>query len=234
MAEGIQVFKEALFSSVPIEAIFFTESGERELLGFADVIEQRCQQVFRVSDEVIMYLTDTVNPQGILMVLPFLHQEDLSAVEERGGPLVFLDQVRDPGNMGTLMRVADAAGVKALLVSERSADIYNPKVVRASAGSLVHLPLFIEMDLKTVADRLRKKGYTIVATATQGDLTFWDYEWSSNTMVIMGNEAWGIPEEDLELADVKVSIPIFGRAESLNVAAAAALILYEIRRKNPV
>ncbi len=201
---------------------------------YADVIEHRCQQVFRVSEEVIMYLTDTVNPQGMVMVLPFLHQEDLSAIEERGGPLVFLDQVRDPGNMGTLMRVADAAGVKALLVSEHSADIYNPKVVRASAGSLIHLPVFIGLNLQTVAERLKKKGYTMVATAIQGDVSFWDYEWSSSTMVIMGNEAWGIPEDDLGLADVKVNIPIFGSAESLNVAAAAALILYEIRRRNPI
>lgn len=201
------------------------------MLPYADLIEKGCRKAFRVSDEVISYLTDTVNPQGMIAVFPFVHEEDLSLVEDSGQPLVLLDRVRDPGNLGAMIRAADAAGMKALLVSEESADIYNPKVVRASAGSIFHLPLFIEWETREVITRLKSKGYTVVATTARGEVSFWDYPWTGNTLVMLGNEAWGIPPDDEELADARVRVPIFGKAESLNVATAATLIFYEIERR---
>jgi TrmH family RNA methyltransferase len=230
LGEGIQMLKESLASDLSIEALFLTPEGERQTSGLSDLISVRCGTVYRVSDEVMSVLSGTVTPQGIVAVLPFTHEQGTAADYCKAGPLVFLDQVRDPGNLGTMIRAADAAGMTAVIISKRSADLYNPKTVRASAGSILHLPIWIEQEPALLLGGLKDHGYSIVAADARAEESFWEYTWSDRTVIILGNEAWGIPKEDEGLVDHRVSIPIFGKAESLNVAAAAALLFYEMKR----
>ena len=231
LGEGVQMLKESLASGLPIEALFLTAEGERQAYGLSNLISARCDAVYKVSQEIMSLLSGTVTPQGIVAVLPFMHEREASALEHDGGPMVFLDQVRDPGNLGTMIRAADAAGMTAMMISKRSADLYNPKTVRASAGSILHLPVWIDQEPKVVLGGLRERGWNIVAADPRAEESFWEYAWSESTVIVLGNEAWGLPKEDEELLDHRVCIPIFGQAESLNVAAAAALLFYEMKRR---
>ncbi len=127
--------------------------------------------------------------------------------------------------------VVIGAGMSGILLSRRSADPYNPKAVRASAGSVMNIPLFTGLDPARSLGLLKNSGYRVVAAVPRAGACYWDHGWEERTVVLLGNEAWGIPDEDLRLADTEVHVPLFGKAESLNVATAAALMFYEIRRR---
>ncbi|HEY4701209.1 MAG TPA: RNA methyltransferase, partial [Streptosporangiaceae bacterium] len=144
-----------------------------------------------------------------------------------------LASVRDPGNAGTVLRAADAAGAQAVLFSDASVDPYNGKAVRASAGSLFHVPLVAGVRLEQAAGALRAVGLRILAADARGGRTLDDLspaELAAPTAWVFGNEAWGMPEAVLALADESVAVPIYGRAESLNLATAAAVCLYASAR----
>jgi TrmH family RNA methyltransferase len=140
--------------------------------------------------------------------------------------VVLLANVRDPGNAGSVIRVADAAGASGVLVSTNSVDVYNSKAVRASAGSLFHVPVACEVDIQETIAQARSLGIQVFAADGSGEPFTSGVELSKPTMWVFGNEAWGLPQEILELVDQVVSIPIYGKAESLNLATAAALCLY--------
>jgi TrmH family RNA methyltransferase len=232
MGEGIQFLREALDSNLKPEAVLMTARGLREASDLAERAESMGVQVLRVSEEIMGLLTDTVTPQGMVTIAPFVH-ETFPPQRQLSGPLAFLDQIRDPGNLGTLIRAADAAGLAGLLVGRRSADPYNPKAVRASAGSILNLPIFIGLDPADALAGLKERGYRVVAAVPRAAVGYWEHPWEEDSVVLLGNEAWGIPADDRKLADDEVCVPVFGRAESLNVAVAAALIFYEIRRRHP-
>ncbi len=232
LGEGLQFLREALRYPHLLREVVLTARALREA---GELLEEAASvgiKLLRVSEEIMALLTDTVTPQGLVTVCSLVHKE-FPSPDPCEGPLVFLDQLRDPGNVGTLIRAADASGMGGVLISKRSADPYNPKAVRASAGSLLNIPLYLGLEPREALVFLRSQGYRVVAAHPGATEVFWDHPWIEDTVIMVGNEAWGIPEEDLELADAEVSIPIFGKAESLNAAAAAALIFYEIRRRFP-
>ena len=138
-----------------------------------------------------------------------------------------LADVRDPGNAGTVIRCADAAGADLVVLAGTSVDPYNPKTVRASVGSLFHLPIAVEPDAAAAVSALRAAGLTVLATAGDGEVSLYDAPVDVPTAWLFGNEAHGLPDDLAALADHRVSIPIHGRAESLNLSTAAALCLYE-------
>jgi TrmH family RNA methyltransferase len=144
------------------------------------------------------------------------------------GLIVICAQIRDPGNAGTVIRCADAFGADAVILSTDSVEVYNPKTVRASVGSIFHLPIVTGVDLEQAIDACRAAGLQVFATDGEAgiDLTDLDAELSRPTAWVMGNEAWGLPSEHLALADNTVAVPIYGHAESLNLATAAAICLY--------
>jgi TrmH family RNA methyltransferase len=193
--------------------------------------------VHTVSGEVMAELAQTVTPQGVLAVCRFVDVplERLAA----GSPrlLVLLANVRDPGNAGTVVRTADAAGADGVIFSDASVDPYNSKCVRATAGSLFHLPVVAGSQLRQAAAALRQAGVRILAAdgsaARTLDALESDGELRRPTAWLFGNEAWGLPGELLALADEAVAVPIYGRAESLNLAAAAAVCLYASARNMP-
>jgi TrmH family RNA methyltransferase len=175
-----------------------------------------------------------VTPQGLLAVCSFVAVPLASLIAARPALLVVLANVRDPGNAGTVLRTADAAGAQGVIFADSSVDPYNSKCVRSSAGSLFHLPVTAGGALSEVAAALRGAGLRLVAADGSASRRLDDLESSGHlalpTAWLFGNEAWGLPGEALALADDAVAVPIYGRAESLNLAAAAAVCLYASAR----
>jgi TrmH family RNA methyltransferase len=156
----------------------------------------------------------------------------LDSISGGGAATVLVaNRVRDPGNLGSMVRIADAAGVGGMVICAESADLYNPKTVRSTAGSLFHIPLAVGDDITTTLRALKENGYVVFAADAHSGTSIWEAEWPRRLALVMGNEAWGIPLEETALADGLVRVPILGRAESLNVSAAAAVLLYEVERR---
>jgi TrmH family RNA methyltransferase len=183
-----------------------------------------------VTPQVLEAMADTVTPQGIIAVarqFPVSLRDIVAA-----GPrlVAVLEEVRDPGNAGTIIRAADAAGADAVVLTGRSVDLYNPKVVRASTGSIFHIPVAMAGLLVDALDALRGSGLQVLAADIKGEDLLEARRGgvlAAPTAWLFGNEARGLADEDLALADRAVAVPIYGRAESMNLATAASVCLYE-------
>jgi TrmH family RNA methyltransferase len=190
--------------------------------------------VHLVSGEVLAALAQTVTPQGMVGVAPLRDVPLPDVVAARPRLVAVLAAVRDPGNAGTVLRAADAAGADAVVFTDRSVDPYNGKCVRASAGSLFHLPFCSGVPAGEVVAALRGVGVQVLAAAGDADDDLDDLAEDGSleppTAWLFGNEAWGLPDDVRRLADRAVRVPIHGRAESLNIAAAATLCLYASAR----
>ena len=200
------------------------------------------------TDEVLAAMADTVNPQGIIAVCRFVDVA-LQEVLDAGPRLIaVLCQVRDPGNAGTVLRAADSAGADAVILTASSVDIYNPKAVRSTAGSLFHLPVVLGADVHELAAACRARGIGVLAADGYGTLNLdtlqdenarrrltgegpaSEYALEQPTAWLFGNEAQGLSEEELALADHRVAVPVYGSAESLNLGTAATVCLYASAR----
>lgn len=187
-------------------------------------------EVVEVSDRVLASLADTVSPQGVVGVAE-LPAPALDTVLADARLVVVCWQVADPGNVGTVLRSADAAGASAVVCTTGSVDPRNPKAVRASAGSLFHLPVVTDVAPAAVIDACRRHGLQVVAADAGGATAYTAVDFSRPTAVLLGNEAHGLPAQALAAADVVAAIPIHGRAESLNLAVTAGLLVYEAARQ---
>ena len=179
-----------------------------------------------VDDRALASLSDSVTPAGVVAVCHFL---DAPLASSLGGRLVAMcADVRDPGNAGTVIRTADAAGADAVVLAGSSVDAYNPKTVRASVGSLFHLPVVVEPDVEAAVAAARAAGLSVLAADGEGETSLDEAGdlLGRRTAWLFGNEAWGLRPEVAALADHRIRIPIHGRAESLNLSTAAALCLY--------
>jgi TrmH family RNA methyltransferase len=185
--------------------------------------------VHEISGELMAELAQTVTPQGLLAVCPFIDVPLAELVAASPRLVVLLANVRDPGNAGTVLRTADAAGADGVIFADASVDPYNSKCVRSSAGSLFHLPIVTAVPLAEATATLGRAGLAVLAADGSASLSLdqlGDAKLGRPTAWMFGNEAWGLPPDLLELADEAVAVPIYGRAESLNLAAAAAVCLY--------
>ena len=222
LVEGPQAVREAVRSGHVRQVLATTEAARQ----YPDLV---AGQWVRLAPGQVRDLTDTVTAPGIFAICPAL---DYSLDKVLAGParlLVICAQVRDPGNLGTVIRTADAFGADAVVATAGSVDPTNPKTVRASVGSIFHLPVVTGVELASTVTTVRAKGFTILATdATGADLNDLASSGGLDGKVawIMGNEAWGLPVADLALADQVVRIPMWGQAESLNLSTAAAVCLY--------
>ncbi len=186
--------------------------------------------VHECSDEVLAAMCDTQTPQGLLAVCRVLparlpaHLDDVLAADPR--LVCVLTHVRDPGNAGTVLRAADAAGADAVLISDSSVDVFSPKVIRSTAGSLFHLPVVVGWPAEQLLDRLGAAGLTRLAADGAGAVELPEVDLRRRHAWVFGNEAWGLPASLRERCDQVVRVPIHGRAESLNLAMAATVCLY--------
>lgn len=228
LAEGRQAVREALAYGevVALWADIALADRHEDLIALAD--EHRVP-VYGIGSRLVGELSDTVTPQGIIaqVVTPTRDLRDVIAASPR--LVLVCAQIRDPGNLGAVLRCADAFGAEAVICTRGSVEWTNPKVVRASVGSVFHLPVVTGLDLAEATGLLREAGLQVLA-ADGGGADLQDYAGSGllarPTAWVMGNEAWGLPAEDAALADAVVGVPIWGRAESLNLATAAAVCLW--------
>lgn len=230
LVEGAQGVAEALASAAPVREVFVSPASQERLDAVISAAQSRGVPVHTVTPEVMGHLTSTVTPQGVVAVTGFLDIA-LSALPEPAATVPVLVEVRDPGNAGTILRSADAAGSDAVVFTRSSVDVYNPKTVRATAGSLFHLPVARDIELAEGVEQLRQRGFAVLAAAASGEHSLYDLDLSAPTAILFGNEAHGLGPEAMALADHTVRVPIAGRAESLNLAAAATLVLFEAARQ---
>ncbi|WP_409485663.1 TrmH family RNA methyltransferase [Arsenicicoccus dermatophilus] len=236
LAEGPQAVREAVaFRPDLVREIYVTASSHERHEPVVTAARDAGLVVREVSEEVLAAMGDTQAPQGMLAVCRQLDVDLETVLAARPRLVCVLTHVRDPGNAGTVLRGADAVGADAVVVSEASVDVYNPKVVRSTVGSLFHLPVVTGLPVVEILDRLRAAGIRLVAADGHGDLSLTDpvvedrlagpHAW------VMGNEAWGMPEETRQRCDDVVRVPIHGHAESLNLAMAATVCLYASARR---
>ena len=230
--------------------VFATEAASEQYAALRKAVDDAGVPWFPANEDAIASLSGAVTPQGVVAVCRFL-DVDLgtlltsgfetlagarSSTTEKGSPtLVICADVRDPGNAGTVIRTADAAGAVGVVLAGNSVDPYNDKTVRASVGSLWHLPVAVADDPADCVRRAQEAGFVVLAADGAGDTDLFEAESSAlldqQVAWLFGNEAWGLPDDLAALADHRVSIPILGRAESLNLSTAAAVCLYASARR---
>ncbi|WP_328772814.1 TrmH family RNA methyltransferase [Streptomyces sp. NBC_00286] len=238
LAEGPQAVREAAghrggAGATLVELFATVDAAER----YADIVgEARAAgaRVHLAAEDVIADISTTVTPQGLVGVCRFLDTSFEDILETVPRLVAVLAHVRDPGNAGTVLRCADAAGADAVVLTDASVDVYNPKAVRASVGSLFHLPVAVGVPVADAVAGLKGAGVRVLAADGAGEHDL-DDELDRGTMGgptawVFGNEAWGLPEETRALTDAVVRVPIHGKAESLNLATAAAVCLYASAR----
>jgi RNA methyltransferase, TrmH family len=234
LAEGPQAVAEAFHCGAQVTDLFVTVPARTRHHDLVAAIAAAGIPVHVVSGEVMDELAQTVTPQGLLAVCGFVDVPLAEVARLEPALVALLANVRDPGNAGTVLRTADAAGAHAVVFADASVDPYNGKCVRASAGSLFHLPVVAGTRLEAAVVTLREAGLRIVAADGRAGRSLDDPEVQARlagpTAWMFGNEAWGLPPELVALADEPVAVPIYGRAESLNLAAAAAVCLYASAR----
>ena len=215
LIEGWHLLEEAQKAGAQIEQIFVTEEGLGRL-GHSD-------RVKLVSPEVLAELSDSVTPQGVVAQLSLPQQESPGQLS---GKFLVLEDVQDPGNVGTMIRTADAAGYDGVFISEKTADIYNMKVLRAMQGSHFHLPVY-RMDMGTLVEHFKSNQIPIYATTlSENSVDYKEMTIPSSFALIMGNEGQGISDFMVDQADQLIHISMPGQAESLNVAVAAGILLF--------
>ncbi|UNK72013.1 RNA methyltransferase [Microbacterium sp. H1-D42] len=231
LLEGPQAVREALrYLPEAIEELYATPTTWERYADIRDFAASVDLEVEFVTEDVLAAMADTVTPQGLIAVARQTPTavKDIFAASPR--LIAICEEVRDPGNLGTIIRAADASGADAVVLTGRTVDPYNPKVVRSTTGSLFHLPISVGGDLDDVITRAHAAGLQVVAADVKGDdllAARAEGALARPTAWLFGNEARGLEPEALELADRALRLPIFGRAESLNLATAASVCLYE-------
>ena len=236
MAEGAELIRSALDADVPVESMYVSPDGadDRGVEEVCRRAEARGVRVFPLAAGVLERVADTVTPQPVLAVLPMLEEpaagtEPWSAHD--GALVVVLVDVRDPGNAGTVLRAADASGSALVVYAGDSVDPYNPKTVRSSAGSLFHVPLAVRPDARALASELSGSGFRTLATVVRDGEDYAGLDWSTPSALFLGNESSGLPPDVAAALSGTLGIPMAGRAESLNVGVACAVVCFEAFRQ---
>lgn len=248
VVEGIKLVDEALkygdVSEIVITESLYAEIVSGDLSNNALLAEngknvikyvENSRSTIVVLDAVFNSVSETITPQGVLAVVGMpcyrlLDEDYLDKIYSKTGKikLLILEDTSDPGNLGTIMRTAEAAGVTGVIMTKGTVDIFNPKVVRSTMGSIFRLPFAYVEDLKEVIKELKKSGISFYAAHLKGEKSYKAIQYSDRSAILIGNEARGLSDEVADLADTYVIIPMQGKVESLNAAVAAALMMYEV------
>ena len=225
-AEGIKLFREA--PAELIEKLFVSESFEKNSGG---LLEGR--EYISVKDDVFARMSDTKTPQGIMTVLRQPEHELNDLFPEGRDPfIIILENVQDPGNIGTIIRTAEGAGATGVIMTRGCADIFAPKTIRSTMGSVFRVPFIYTDDISETACSLKKKGVTLYAGHLEGTMDFDRPSYTGSTALCIGNEGNGLSPELTQICDVLLKIPMEGKLESLNASAAAAILMYTVYRKH--
>ncbi len=221
LAEGKRAVSDALANGADVECVVVCDGVDFEPGGV---------KVYVLSEKLFDSLKLTVNSQGILAVMNYTLKTTDEMDFNSYSNILYLDAVTDPGNMGTILRSADALGADAVILGEGCVDIFNPKVVRSSMASILNVPVFADENYECTFERMENGGFQIIATLPRAEKLCCDADFEKKTVLVMGNEANGIRDEIIGRCNFGVKIPMLERTESLNVATATTVMLYEIMR----
>lgn len=229
--EGIRLAEEAVRSGLIVDTCFAVQRDEPRQSELLSQLASQKVSVQLTTPEVLSALGDTVQSQGIILLAqrPML---SASALLEASTTLFLgLDRVQDPGNMGTLIRTAEAAGIGGIVALGGSVDVFSPKVLRSSMGSAFRLPILANATAEQLLALRESHGLQIVAAAGEGEIDYTDYDWQQPTLLLLGNEGRGVDAALMQQCDARLRIPLLNGVESLNVAAAGAVMLFEAARQ---
>lgn len=226
VTEGVKMFLEA-----PIEMI--REVYVSESFVIQGQIAEKLKQCSwdSMSDEVFQRAADTMTPQGILCIMKQLHYNKKELLQKKNALWVLLEDLQDPGNLGTIMRTGEGAGITGVILTKGSTDIYNPKTIRATMGSIYRVPFFYTEHLAEEIAVLKDAGNHVFAAHLEGKAYYDELEYTKGAAFLIGNEGNGLRRETADLADTYLRIPMEGQLESLNAAVAAAVLMYEANRQ---
>lgn len=227
--EGIKLVEEAIQEEALIEKIVICEESTKT----AEISKNLMYEIAKydciyVTEKIFKTISQVMNPQGILAVIKKNKERPLINYNE--DIIVALDDIQDPGNLGTILRTVDSVGLKQLIVSKGTADVYNPKVVRSSMGAIFRVEVIEVENLKETIEIIRRNNYNLLVTSLQTENSVYDIDYNKKVIVI-GNEANGVSKEIQDMADQKIKIPMLGKTESLNASVATGVILYEYVRQ---
>lgn len=232
--EGTRSVEQCINANSPVKyVVYSTELLSDDGKNLLHEIEKKDYILHRISKELFKSISDTDSPQGILAVVEFIEYSLKETLKENNF-LVILDRVQDPGNMGTIIRTADAFGANAVIITGGCVDVYNPKTIRSTMGSIFQIPIVHIKDIRDALKELKNEGVSVIATSLDTDKYSYDIDFKSDCALVIGNEANGISDEVVALSDQKVKIPMIGLAESLNAGVASAVIMYEVLRQRNV
>ncbi|MDZ8183727.1 MAG: RNA methyltransferase [Nostoc sp. ChiSLP02] len=228
LLEGTHLLEEACAVNYPLETVCCTPDWQASHLSLWEKACSQCDRAEIVSKEILDAIATTVQPDGVVATAK---RSNCQTQVPFTGLVLALETVQDPGNLGTMIRTAAAAGASGLWLSGDSVDLDNPKVLRASAGQWFRLATAVSEDLKATVQQSQQAGMQVIATLPSATLTYWQVDWRKPSLILLGNEGAGLSPDLAAMADCQVKIPLSPGVESLNVAIAAALMLYEAQRQ---
>jgi len=234
--EGVRIIEEAIKEDVNIEQVFYSDYLIRNQRGeeLLAALKDGGIDAIEVDDEIIQQVADTESPQGIVAIVEQVNYSLADILTGDNKLILIVDQVQDPGNLGTIIRTADAAGVDGVITTKGTVSLYNQKTIRATMGSLFRVPIYRASDLGELKNILDDSGVRVVVGDINGDKYHFEADYLPSTAIIVGNEGQGPRDELIEFADQLIKIPLVGDAESLNVAMAAGIMVYEAIRQRIV
>lgn len=229
--EGYRILTLAIECNADLDYVFINETFEdkEEHKNFLKILENKNIKIFKTNNKIFKDLVDTENTQGILGVIKFKERKIEHNISHEDKFVLILDRIQDPGNMGTIIRTADAAGVDAIIALKGCVDIYNPKVIRSTMGSIFDMNI-IHCTQDECLEELKSKDFKIVSSYLDTENYYHETEYGNKVALVIGNEANGVNEDLINESDILVKIPIYGNAESLNAAISSAILMYEIKK----
>lgn len=226
LTEGKKMLKEAprewIHKIYVSESYIMNEENLKELQGFTYEI---------LSDSVFRAVSDTVTPQGVLTVTAIPKWNYTKIIESKNGCFLLLEGIQDPGNLGTMLRTAEAAGMTAVIADKTTVDIYHPKTIRGTMGSIYRIPFFVAEDFEGLINEMKQKKIKLYAAHLEGSFLYDEMDYQGACGFLIGNEGNGLTEKTASLAEARIQIPMAGKTESLNAAVAAAVLMYEANRQ---
>lgn len=232
LIEGFRIVQEALKHPKQLQTIILRASSSENVdAQLADLISKdNLHPTILLNERLFSEISDTSNPQGVAAVMSYpVHSIDFSSPKKQ--LILLLDALQDPGNLGTLIRTADSVKATAIILSKGCVDVYNPKVIRSTMGSIFRVPILKCAHVTTDILKLRNAGFKIFASTASTQKTLFETQFPTKSVLMIGNEANGISEELLQLSDTSIKIPMLGSIESLNASVAGSVIMYEIYRQ---
>ncbi len=231
--EGERLAEECLQANLPLSVCFHSPEPSARARTILKEIEQRGCPSFAVAESLLATISDTINSQGLILMAarPAATLAQVLSHKDKAGLVVCLDSVQDPGNFGTILRTAEAAGGSGVVALKGSVDPYAPKTLRSAMGSAFRLPIATDVKPEDFLAQAHAAGLKVVAAAGGGETVYSNFDWRQPVALVLGNEANGVRSELLEKCDARISIPMRAPVESLNVSAAAAAILFEASRQ---